>query len=340
MIELQHDRLVFSFPEIHPEAKLTITFQRTLRVPDDGFQYALPPGLGNFPIRHVDDFANRVPSKWIEHGGVMMPMYQSEAMWLNFGSAHVTSQGNYPFAIKVLTGKIDAITGENYSAGLRKSPQNYVVSPGQPWLDGYCVARGIVRQFVAMPLGEGYTTEEQITGTGEHGGVQIVVYPMKREAFERHFPMRDALMSQYRSKYRSLNMQCFESEMGIAPGGQINQQIYADRFALDDWDEISSRCFVHIVNSQVWRRITLTPPPMKPPTAKQYTKAGLPWFDYYDDKLTELDSTEPLERLLSVNTLKRLWTGKQLEGNKSCDPKVVIPIRNGLRKDQVRESDF
>ena len=29
---------------------LGITFQRTLRIPDDGGVYPLPPGLGRFPI--------------------------------------------------------------------------------------------------------------------------------------------------------------------------------------------------------------------------------------------------------------------------------------------------
>jgi hypothetical protein len=102
MIALKHDSLIFSFSEIHPEARLSIEFQRTLRIPDDGKDYPLPPGLGRFPMKHVDDFAEKVPSLWLEHGGVMLPMYQSEALWLNFNSAilldHETS---CPFAIKV-----------------------------------------------------------------------------------------------------------------------------------------------------------------------------------------------------------------------------------------------
>ena len=56
--------------------------------------------------------------------------------------------------------------------------------PKQPWLDGYCVEKGVIRQFVAMPLGEGYTVEEQLTGAAQHGGLQIVAYPMKRERYE------------------------------------------------------------------------------------------------------------------------------------------------------------
>jgi len=42
---------------------LEITFERTLRIPDDGNTYPLPPGLGAFPIRKVEDYAERVPKE-------------------------------------------------------------------------------------------------------------------------------------------------------------------------------------------------------------------------------------------------------------------------------------
>ncbi len=86
MIQLKSNELVFDFPDVHEEARLTIDFQRTLRIPDDGTDYPLPPGLGSFPLAHVDDHADRVPATWLTHGGVMLPMYQSEAMWLSFSS--------------------------------------------------------------------------------------------------------------------------------------------------------------------------------------------------------------------------------------------------------------
>jgi len=54
MIELKNKSLEFSFPEVHPEAKLQIGFQRTLRIPDDGKDYPLPPGLGLFSIEATD----------------------------------------------------------------------------------------------------------------------------------------------------------------------------------------------------------------------------------------------------------------------------------------------
>ena len=37
--------------------------------------------------------------------------------------------------------------------------QNYVAIPKQKWLDGINCGDGTIRQFVAMPLGQGYTVE-------------------------------------------------------------------------------------------------------------------------------------------------------------------------------------
>ena len=92
MIELKNNTLSFSFPEVHRLAKLDIAFQRTLRIPDDDKVYPLPPGLGNFPIVHVDDFASKVAAEWVKHGGVILPMYQAEAMWLSFLLVQLTKQ--------------------------------------------------------------------------------------------------------------------------------------------------------------------------------------------------------------------------------------------------------
>ena len=178
MITLENDELNFLFPEVHEDAQCSIEFQRTLRIPDDEKTYPLPPGLGQFPLRHLDDYARNLPEAWLPRGGVIMPMSQAEAMWINFSSY------DYPFAVKVATGKICAITGDQWVNHLNQGPQDYAVIPDQPWLDGYCVEKGTIRQFVAMPLGEGYSAEEQLTGAAEHGGVQIVVYPMKAERYE------------------------------------------------------------------------------------------------------------------------------------------------------------
>lgn len=343
MIELKNDSLQFSFPEVHPGAKLTIDFQRTLRIPDDDNTYPLPPGLGRFPLRHVDDFAKKTPAQWIQHGGVMLPMYQSEAMWLYF-SAHEVDEHwvPYPFAIKIATGKVNAVSGEEWKTGLHRDPQDYVVAPEQPWLDGYCVEKGIIRQFVAMPLGAGYSAEEQVTGKAEHGGLQISVFPMKRRVFEELFPKRGGKVGRaMMDTCFEMAMPCTSQEMGLAPGGKMHQEIYDDPFRLSDWDlENTSRCFVHITNSMVWRAITGANPPQTPPTSKEYTSAGLPWFDYLNDNATAVDGATILRKMKSIVQLGKEKRDVPLPENKPVTPESVVKLRRKLGKDQVIEGVF
>ncbi len=280
MIELKNETLNFSFPEVHPDANLQISFQRTLRIPDDNKEYPLPPGLGNFPLRHVDDYPATVMPSWLKHGGIMLPMYQSEAMWLNFNSTYISDhETEYPFSVKIAAGKINAATGKEWTNFLQASPQDYMVTTEQPWLDGYCVKKGLIRQFVAMPLGSGYSAEEQITGKGEFGGLQIIVYPMKRDVFDRRFPKVDRKVLTKRSCMPAapcaFGSVCNE-EMGLAPGGMMRQEIYEDPFGINDWDiSHNSRCFAHISNSLTWRKITGDNPPTVPMTSKEYNNYEL-----------------------------------------------------------------
>lgn len=341
MIELQGDALVFRFPGVHEHAALKVQFQRTLRIPDDGRSYPLPPGLGAFPLRHVDDFAQRVPESWMRHGGVMLPMYQSEAMWLHFSSPH-----GYPFAVKVATGKINAVTGEAWREGLNRGPQDYLPVPEQPWLDGYCVEKGFIRQFVAMPLGAGYSAEEQVTGRAEHGGLQVSAVPLRREAYEllleerRLAAARRDASSAYAARAMAAPAPAM-MEMGLAPGGRMRQEIYTDRRAMEDWDQRhSGRCFVHIANSMAWRQITRTDPPTAPRTAEEYTRARLPWFQLYDERQTALEGSGILAGLKSVLQLGRDKGEVPLPENAAADPGRVIQLRRDLAENQVREGAF
>lgn len=342
MIELNSDRLCFSFPEVHPLANLSIEFQRTLRIPDDGKTYPLPPGLGRFPLRHVDDCHQNVPAQWLTHGGVMLPMYQSEALWIYFHSGYIGDRDtSYPFAIKVATGKINAVSGKEWCDGLHRRPQDYAVTPGQPWLDGYCVEKGLIRQFVAMPLGAGYSAEEQVTGKAEHGGLQILVHPMKAEVFERRFPIRPQIVDHSSRFYLSRSVEASCLSMGLAPGGLMKQDIYQDRFALEDWDVGSrGRCFVHIANSLMWHAITGTNPPTPPATAKHYTDAGLPWFDYYAENLNAVEGSGILAKMKSVFSMGQSKGDVPLPENESVDPQRIVKYRVGLKPEQVREGAF
>ena len=177
-LDTSKTRLDFDFTSIHPEARFNMIFQQTLRIPDDAATYALPPSLGNFPLRKVGEFP-KVPEAWKKRGGIMMPVHSAEAMWMSFG------RQSYPFAVKVSAGKRSAVTGAEWTDGLSKS--DYLVCPPQPWLDGFCTEEGKIRQFVAAALGAGLSVEKQLSGEETHGGIQIEVFPMKRSEYEKRW---------------------------------------------------------------------------------------------------------------------------------------------------------
>ncbi len=337
MIELQDDRLVFSFPEVHPRARLSISFQRTLRIPDDGKDHPLPPGLGRFPVRHVDDASALAPEAWQTHGGVVLPMYSAEAMWLSFESADDEERDtSYPFAVQIATGKVNAVTGGPWREGLGGAPQDYMVVPTQPWLDGFCVEKGVVRQFVAMPLGAGYTAEEQITGEAAHGGLQISVRPMRREIYERRFPPVPA-----RERFSHVCACCAPAsspDMGLGAGGRMRQEIYDDPYSLEDWEaERHARCFVHLVGALVWAGLSGEQPPAPPMSAWDYEQRGLPWFDWYDPHHEALAAQEVLAKLKSIRAIGAEKGDVPLPENMSVSPARVVPLGPEERPRRVRE---
>jgi len=72
---------------------------------------------------------------------------------------------------------------------LQHDPQNYLVCPDQPWLDGINSGHDSVRQFVAMPLGLGYPLEAEMTGKEHVGGLQIMVFAPKPGRFPETAPV-------------------------------------------------------------------------------------------------------------------------------------------------------
>ena len=128
------------------------------------------------------------------------------------------------------------------------------------------------------------------------------------------------------------------ASMGLAPGGSITQVINKARERPADWDLATrSRCFVHIANSLHWRAVTGEAPPTTPPTAADYARAGLPWFDWYDDA-TPVQGSSVLSKLKSVFALGREKNEVPLPGNESFDPPE--PIRLGPKAAEGIRSEF
>ncbi|USX45147.1 hypothetical protein [Dietzia kunjamensis] len=280
-----------------------IGFQRTLRIPEDGL-HPLPPGLGLFPIRRVQDYPDTAPAEWLARGGVMLPVYQREAMWISLDSSE-------PAALQVGIGKVCAISGEEWDESLSQDPQNYASLPDQPWLDGINAGDGFIRQFVAVPLGMGATVEGQVTGREEHGGVQLRAVGLTAAALENWGQSYDDDLICYSG------MPLTESApaMGLGAGGRMRQEVYEDNRELSDYDESrSGRVFVHLCSAAQWTAITGEVPPATPVDRDAYTEAGLPWFDYFDADRDDLAPAESLKRVKSV--------GQALGGDEDAHPPV------------------
>ncbi|GGS78002.1 hypothetical protein [Streptomyces violaceus] len=350
---------------------VTVRFIRTLRLPETG-THPLPPGLGEFPVRRVADYGDRVPEAWRARGGVMLPVYLREAMWLSFAG---TSE---PAALQVGVGKVCAVSGRPWSDRPARGPQNYVVLPRQPWLDGINSGTGTVRQFVAVPLGLGATVEGQVTGEEVWGGVQL-----------QSFPLNDRELARWRAEERrraertrgmapeggygaavpggfaaAMPMAAppatgappapsapgsvpappafgaapapaagaapsapsrAPAAMGLGVGGSMRQEVFQDDRPLSDWAERpAGRVFVHLVTPPEWRRITGEVPPPSPVDRAAYTRAGLPWFDYYDQDAEDLVPTDTLQAVKPAGD----WLGDDHEPWQEPAPGQVRQLKD------------
>jgi hypothetical protein len=316
MPTLEDDRLVFRFPEIDPDAAFAIDFQRTLRIPDTDRDYPLPPGFGRFPLRHVEDHGS-LPERTRARGGVILPIWQSEALWLNFDGPRAA---RLPVAIKVAAGKINAVTGETWSAPLNRSPQDYMVWPEQPWLDGFAVEKGVIRQFVAMPLGDGYSVEEQLTGSAEWGGLQISVTPLRKQVWDR----MNLTVSRRSWALKACEPMC---DMGLGAGGRMQQDIDADPHDLEDWDQrATQRVFVTLQPAEHWHATTGETVPTAPPTAQAYAAAGLPWFKRYGSGRMALPGSDRLAGVSSVGKLHAEKLGTPLPHSGEVEPGTPVRV--------------
>lgn len=303
-----------------------VTFERTLRIPEEGL-HPLPPGLGEFPLRRVEDYPDTAPPSWLARGGVVLPVYQREAMWLSFDS-------DEPAALQVGIGKVCAVSGERWIEKLQADPQNYVCLPDQPWLDGINAGDGFIRQFVAVPLGLGATVEGQVTGIEEHGGVQLRAVGLTREA-----------LVQWKGEFGDGRLQALMDstvlsmsapDMGLGAGGRMRQEIYVDERALEDYEpDRTWRVFVHLCSASQWTAITGEVPPPTPVDREAYVRAGLPWFDYYNADAKDLPGSAVLAGVKTVGD----QLGTDDETFTPVDPHSVITVKDP-RTDGIGEGSW
>jgi hypothetical protein len=149
------NQLTCRFPETN--TRFTMTLKKTIRLADDEEYIVTPPDRGNFPF-------------YMQGHQRIVPIGSKEVLCFNF-------LGNQDdVAVKLLLGDMNAITGEEETGEARvtlknKGPdgarQNYMMVPGQRWLDSF-KHNGVVGRF-----------------TAQTGSIQIIVIPNKKEILEQ-----------------------------------------------------------------------------------------------------------------------------------------------------------
>jgi hypothetical protein len=123
--------------------------------------------------------------------------------------------------------------------------------------------------------------------------------------------------------------------MGLAAGGKMRQVIHPDPFNFDDRDfAAADRVFVTLVHAKDWKKVTGEAAPNKPPTAKEYSQAGLPWFEHYGKDQSALPGSQTLAGVTSVANLFKKFTGATLPNSEDVEtgsPNAIGPGAKGPR---------
>lgn len=277
MLTLENDRLRFNFPRVHQQAQCQIRLQRTLRLSGAGLACLRRESLGEHPLRLVDDYSRRLPRDWGFHGGIFVPLHQSEALTLSF-------QGNYPCAVKVILGSMNALTGLPRKMGLSQEPQDYLETSSQQWLDRPHPGIDGPDQFISMPLDKGSRRTIHFPEGAEQLALQLQVFPMKPEVFRTHFqqsPDWDWGKFGRQAGADGVLVQGFHSP--LTP--ESRPWLMPDLFGVDAWDiRRGGRCLVHLLNSTQYLMVTGERVRRPGFDMEDYAMAGLPWFDHYADQ--------------------------------------------------------
>jgi hypothetical protein len=293
-------RVRLSGDRLYVGEEFSVSLQRTLRVPDTG-EFDLPAGLGAFPIVPIHLPLTAAPPDWQAAPQFAIPMYQREALWIGF-----LGEDTEPRAVQIAAGGVNVISGAVWSEGLHDDPQDYIVAPHQPWLDGFNTGDARVRQFVALPLGRHLTAEEELTpsdklASGSIGGLQFAVYPPK-PGFVPPAPEAPARAA--------------AQSMGLGAGGVIRQKVYPDPHGLAVWDQPSvMRIVVHLLGAEEFRSRTGHEPPPSPIDMETYVRHGLPWFELYDEDRRDVSAPDTLSGLKGITARETRGTREKGRSN-------------------------
>lgn len=319
---------------------LCLTLHRTVRVASDKTSN-LPPNLGEFPIYKVSEYRETCPPQW-EDNAVFVAMHDKEALWMSFAVKSKNKGYRYepsaPLAVLIGAGGINALNGEKLGTKLEKD--NYLVTPPQPWLDGWKDKDGTVYQFVTTEYqkGEGKTVAEQIMGAEcKTGGIGVAVFEAKEpeKLISESYPSQHWKGGPCGQSVKGFGpmmsfgtLECLASgeadyeektsgslelcstvfkrksrkvmEMGVGKGGKITQKIYPDPHGLEIWKE-QPESAVAIYLVNAEQFSEITGQPM-PPLPKSVEDFHGHWYGLHDKHKDDIAGTDAFTGLASAFT--------------------------------------
>ncbi len=257
--------------------RLTIKFQHPPRPPDDAKIYVFSARLEELPLCPASDFPDTLPASWLKQSNFLMSMKPNDPFSIRFTA-------NYPFAVKVAVGNLDAMTGEPSISGLQKEPRNYFVVSGES------IANGITERSFVLPLNAGCVVNEQVFADQKIGRIDLKICPLRAESYFgeevahliprtlREFfawfvygPSIKARQAEMERKDQTWRSDPLTDESGaILLGRKFEDEFdpqlieeLTDLREVADWDQTPSECCsIYVCNSSVWCQITGTIPPV------------------------------------------------------------------------------
>jgi hypothetical protein len=157
----------------------------------------------------------------LTEGSYFIPLYQREALYLGFKGPQW-----HPSIAKICIGNVNAISGGIYSENISGHTQDYVIIPQQRWLDGINAGDGVVRQFIAMPLGSGFSVEAQVTDEEIFGGFQLLIIQPKENRFSKYSPQLKEIFEKVRRTQIQAQFKIDSSVAAALILNPIEKQIY------------------------------------------------------------------------------------------------------------------
>ncbi|KAF7502206.1 hypothetical protein GJ744_006447 [Endocarpon pusillum] len=212
-----------------------LRMMRSLRVPEVTLftprrrkrHAAKPPATqSTFPLFRAEDYLEYLPRQMRGKGGVFFPMFQREALAIEFDCSGPTEDQH---AVRVFAGAVNVLTGEDPSENEGRNKDDFFSIPRLNRLSGFRKDGKTVKQFVAMPLGFGYTAEEQMLNNAFIGGIQLEIAPrLASNATFRALTDGDKVENDGKATFKWLDLFHTPRQLGLQDGKLIFMNDFED----------------------------------------------------------------------------------------------------------------